>query len=197
MTSGPEALPESAERLVLALVGTDHHQFDRLVGWVDNWYRDTGSSPACLVQFGQSRPPSTAPGVPFLDHDHLQELVRSAWVVVCHGGPGVIMEVRKSGLRPLVVPRSPREGEHVDDHQQRFCRHLAGKGLIELVASEQALHAAIGRDLAAPARPERVAADAADAAGPAVRRFSALVEQLLERGTSRRPFRIGDRARRR
>jgi UDP-N-acetylglucosamine transferase subunit ALG13 len=187
------------DRLVLGVVGTDHHPFDRLVSWVDQWFAASGRrSLACFVQFGRSHPPQQAGGVAFVDHDDLQRLLRTASAVVCHGGPGVITEARKCGLRPLVIPRSPIAGEHVDDHQVRFCQHLAGKGLIELISTQAELSAALDRELDSSARSPGVPIDATtDPAAEAVRRLRTLVDQLLAGdGETAEPL-SADRARRR
>src|SRR5207342_3032116 len=106
----------SARPLVLVQVGTDHHPFDRLVAWADTW---AGAHPdvEVLVQHGRSRAPDVASGSAFLDRDTLTGLLESADVVVSHGGPATISEARAAGHRPVVVPRDPGRGEHVDDHQ--------------------------------------------------------------------------------
>jgi UDP-N-acetylglucosamine transferase subunit ALG13 len=63
--------------------------------------------------------------VDVLPRDELSHLMGAARVVVCHGGPGTILEARAAGRVPIVVPRDPTFGEHVDDHQIRFVRWLA------------------------------------------------------------------------
>ena len=60
----------------------------------------------------------------------------AADVVVTHGGPATITEARRTGGTPVCVPRDPKLGEHVDDHQQRFARFLAERGLVQLVETE-------------------------------------------------------------
>ncbi|MGH3659367.1 MAG: glycosyltransferase, partial [Micromonosporaceae bacterium] len=57
--------------LVLVTVGTDHHPFDRLVGWADQWAADRGHV-RVLVQHGATAPPRHATGHDFLDHAQLQ-----------------------------------------------------------------------------------------------------------------------------
>jgi len=53
--------------LVLITVGTDHHPFERLVGWIDRW---TPPAPVrVVVQYGTAVPPHTAEGVAFLAPD--------------------------------------------------------------------------------------------------------------------------------
>jgi UDP-N-acetylglucosamine transferase subunit ALG13 len=74
--------------LVLVTVGTDHHPFDRLVGWVDDWYAArAGRGLRVVVQHGSSAPPAHAEGHPYLARGRLGRLLGEASVVVCHGGP--------------------------------------------------------------------------------------------------------------
>lgn len=136
-------------RLVLALVGTDHHPFDRLVDWADEV---AVREPALhvLVQYGASRAPAVAEGVDFLRHDRLVELLHRASAVICHGGPGTIIDARDAGHVPLCVPRDPARGEHVDGHQQRFVALVGGAGTVQEVATTEQLRSGIARALGAP-----------------------------------------------
>ncbi len=47
------------------------------------------------------------------------------------------MDVRSTGRLPIVVARRADLGEHVDDHQQSFARHLGTTGLAVCVETEQ------------------------------------------------------------
>ncbi len=122
-------------RRVLVTVGTDYHAFDRLIRWADRW-SETNPEARVVVQHGASRPPLVAIAVPFLSPTELQDEMAAADVVVTHGGPATITEARRTGRTPVCVPRDPRLGEHVDDHQQRFARFLAERGLVRLVETE-------------------------------------------------------------
>lgn len=127
-------------RLVVALTGTDHHPFDRMVEWIDEAalrHRDTDF----VVQYGAARAPQLAAGYDYLAHDHLQELLEQATVVVCHGGPGTVTEARDAGHVPLCMPRDPRLGEHVDDHQQRFAALVGSVGVVHEIRSRTAFDA--------------------------------------------------------
>jgi len=62
-----------------------------------------------------------------LPHDEFLEAIRRAEVVISHAGPATLAAVRSAGKTAIVVPRSPRHGEHVDDHQERYARRLVGK----------------------------------------------------------------------
>lgn len=44
--------------LLLMVVGTDHHPFQRVVSWLDRWLADGGASRVrCVLQYGTARPP--------------------------------------------------------------------------------------------------------------------------------------------
>jgi UDP-N-acetylglucosamine transferase subunit ALG13 len=162
--------------LVFVSVGTDHHPFDRLVSWVDAWLPE---GVPCVVQHGASAAPRRAEGVAYLDHAALTSLLDEAAVVICHGGPTTITESRRHGRRPIVVPRDPALGEHVDDHQQRFCARMEAKGLISTAAGEDAFRALADRALAAPE--EFAVAPGGGDVAESVARFGDLVAGLLAR----------------
>jgi UDP-N-acetylglucosamine transferase subunit ALG13 len=124
--------------LVLAMVGTDHHPFDRLVDWVDQ-AASRRPDIQFVVQHGTSRPPRIADGHEFLEHDRLVQLMTESRAVICHGGPGTIMEARSAGHVPICVPRDPARGEHVDEHQLRFARLVGPAGLVRVVHDPEAL----------------------------------------------------------
>lgn len=173
---------ETGRPLVLGLVGTDHHPFDRLVGWLDALAADRDDV-RVLVQYGTSRPPAHAEGVALLPKDGLAALIEEAAVVVSHGGPSTIVEAYRSGLVPVVVPRSPDHGEHVDGHQQRFVRFAEQRGLALVAGSAQELGALVRRGLAGalprPAQPLPPPDEAA-----------ARLARLVERGTARPSWRL-------
>ncbi|MBG0827416.1 glycosyl transferase family 28 [Planomonospora sp. ID67723] len=138
--------------LVLVTAGTDHHPFHRLSDWVERWLADRGDTVRCVVQHGTSRPVRGAECHEMLPHGELRGLMEEAAVVVCQGGPGGITEARSAGRLPVVVPRTARLGEHVDDHQLRFTQVMAGHGRIALAASAEELAAHLDAALAEPGR---------------------------------------------
>lgn len=127
------------QALVFFTVGTDHHPFDRVVEWADRLAADSAGDLEVVVQFGTSRPPTEAKGHEYLPGAELDALIERATVVVSHGGPATIMQIRDSGQIPLVVPRDPARGEHVDGHQQRFVARLAVEGTVAHVESYEQL----------------------------------------------------------
>lgn len=134
---------------VFVVVGTDHHPFDRLCAWVDTWAR-AHPSVRCFIQSGTSRPPTSAGWAPSLTHYELTARMAQAAAVVCHGGPGAIMDAREAERMPIVVPRRRALGEHVDDHQVRFAQHFATVGLARLATDEHSLATLLDAAVANP-----------------------------------------------
>lgn len=180
---------EAARLQLLVAVGTDRHPFDRLLGWLEEWHVETGDRVGLTVQHGHTRAPAVPGAVPFLGHDALQAAMADADLVVCHGGPATILEARRHGHLPIVVPRDPSRGEHVDDHQQLFARRLGAAGMVALCESQEELRRSLATGLADPAR-FAVAADARghDAQRAAVARVGQIVDDLVATAARRRAW---------
>jgi UDP-N-acetylglucosamine transferase subunit ALG13 len=168
---------------VFATVGTDHHPFDRLIEWVDRWTATRQGTVDVLVQTGTAQPPGNVAWTPFLTHKQTTEALHRATAVVCHAGPGTVMSCRSIGLIPIVIPRTGRLGEHVDDHQVSFARRLAQLDQIRVAESAWQLGALLDRAVEEPAA---FRAAPPQGNGSAVRRFEELVDRLVHgRGDGR------------
>lgn len=176
-------MPASSRPLVLVTVGSDHHPFDRLMRWTERWVQAGGRDRArVFAQCGTARPPREAEWRDALGHGDLLGLMEGSAAVVCHAGPGTIMECRRLGMTPIVVPRRAAGRESVDDHQVSFARRLAREGGIELAETEDRFRVLLDRAMArSDARPSPPPAEEGD---QAIRRFQALVEGLLARSGS-------------
>ncbi|WP_017542240.1 glycosyltransferase [Nocardiopsis prasina] len=149
-TTRPTQSPEGSDHPdVVVSLGTDHHSFDRLVRWIDDYARRNPDL-SVLVQHGHSRAPERASGTPFLSGEELSETMRSASVVVTHGGPGTITQARTAGHLPVVVARDPELDEHVDEHQLLFVRRVEDAGRVRACSTAQQLHAFIDKALESP-----------------------------------------------
>ena len=160
--------------IVFASVGTDVHPFNRLVSWLDDLAVSMPNIET-VVQYGRSVPPTYASGVDYLTHKAQLEWFRRAVVVITHGGPATIMEVRGTHGKPVVVPRNPELGEHVDGHQMEFCALLGRRGDVDLAQSSDHLHTLVESRLASPVSPIGVNGDIPQG----VKRFQELVGDLL------------------
>ncbi len=171
---------DTTRDLVFVTVGTDHHPFDRLVAWADAWVAaGRHHSAPCLIQSGTSKPPQHTKWFDYIRYDEMCAAMSSAIAVVCHGGPATIMDARRLGRVPIVVPRSADFGEHVDNHQQRFARRMAELGEIHLAASQDELFGLLDRALADPSA--FGVSQNGDEIAAAVRRFEELVDGLIHR----------------
>lgn len=147
-------------RIVVVSTGTDHHQFDRLMGWLGQWL-PTQEDTELWVQHGSSVPVPGGRNVGFLDYGTLQDWFATADVVVLQGGPGGIVEALRHGHIPVAVPRLARLGEVVDDHQVAFVRRMSDQGLVRSAESSDELAAA----LADPALVRQAGVDLANKIG--------------------------------
>jgi UDP-N-acetylglucosamine transferase subunit ALG13 len=181
---------------IAAVVGTDHHPFDRLITWVNDWLgQHPEQIPAFFVQSGSASVEPVCDRANILAAGQLEKVLDEADVVICHGGPGSIADAWSRGLLPIVVPRLRRHGEVVDDHQVDFCVKLAGLGRIRLAQEPAAFADLLAEATCDPAR-FRASGPGADV-DAAIGRFAALVDELAGR-PPRRPqlFHRGRRTRR-
>jgi UDP-N-acetylglucosamine transferase subunit ALG13 len=126
---------------LLVTLGTCAYPFERLLRAVSGVVQ---SDALVLAQCGStSFRPKRMLCVDYLSPSTLMGCMRSARVVVCHGGIGSVALALAAGHTPIVVPRRRRFGEHVDDHQLAFAREVHALGLATLVEDETELGDAI------------------------------------------------------
>jgi UDP-N-acetylglucosamine transferase subunit ALG13 len=126
--------------MIVVTVGTHEQPFDRLMEAVVA----LGDGEPMLVQYGTCTITS-GPGewVDFLSFDELAERAAGARAFICHAGVGSIVLARRCGHRPIIMPRRPEHGEHVDEHQLELSRRLHQAGLVTVVDNELELAAAV------------------------------------------------------
>lgn len=115
--------------MIFVTVGTHQDPFERLLSGL------SGLDPETLVvQYGSAAPP---PGIAraeaYMPFDRMLECFREAEKVITHAGVGSILCATREGHTPLVVPRRPDLGEHVDEHQAELTRALAATGAVKAV----------------------------------------------------------------
>lgn len=160
---------------IVVSVGTDHHPFDRLVRYMDQWaalHREV----RVVIQRGSAAETIHAESRPLIPHAELCELFASATAVVTHGGPSTVMDIRAAGILPIVCPRNPAHGEHIDDHQLRFGQHLAQHRIARIVYEHHDLVSAVDEAIASP---ERYLVSTAMDPAPGVIAFGRVVDELL------------------
>ncbi len=122
---------------VVASVGTYHHPFERFVEWLEPW--TTENRARVVLQHGSTSPMSGAENHEVLAPKDLLDHYRDADAIVLQGGAGGVMDARKAGRIPIVVPRIPVDHEVVDNHQVVLCHRLAELGLVHVAESAEEL----------------------------------------------------------
>lgn len=162
---------------VFVAVGTDHHPFDRLLAWAARLAAEDPST-EWFIQSGTTAVPSDLEAAPMLGIEKLDKRLATSDIVVTHGGPGLIIEARQAGHVPVVVPRDPSLGEHIDEHQLLFTARLAEHGRIRRATTYEEFRAAVD---AARSTGDRLESDEVATRAETVAYFGELVEALVRR----------------
>ena len=125
---------------VFVTVGNSLKRFDRLLQAVERTLEAVPAPRTGSCQHGPSeiRPPALRP-VAFLGRDEFEHELRSADIVITHGGVGTLATAVRAGHRPIVMARLSRHDEIVNDHQLEIIRELSRRGLVRPVSSESEL----------------------------------------------------------
>lgn len=133
--------------MIFVTVGTDTHDFSRLVQAMDEIARTR----KVVIQTGHTRyRPRHAAWFAFEDEAAIEDLYRKADVIVTHAGAGSIIRSLSSGKVPVVVPRLRERGEHINDHQLDLARGLGSRGAVVAVEDVSALEKALTARKARP-----------------------------------------------
>lgn len=106
--------------MLLVTVGTEQYHFNALMKWVDLLIREGLIDPdeEVIVQYGSSsKLPDKVRIFKRLPESEFKALLEQARVVISHCGEGSVMLLESLGKPYVLVPRTRRFGEHVDDHQ--------------------------------------------------------------------------------
>lgn len=115
--------------MIFVTVGTHEQQFNRLIKEVDDLKKEGLIKDDVFIQSGYSDYlPKYCEHQKMISHATMQEKIKEARLVITHGGPASVMDVIVAGKSPIVVPRQAAFGEHVDNHQVKFCRFIITKG---------------------------------------------------------------------
>lgn len=119
--------------MILVTVGTEKFSFNRLMGWIDNMIQQNLIQPdqeEIIIQYGScSILPQGTNNFSVLPAEEFNGLVSKARLIIAHCGEGTI-DLLSTITKPFVlVPRSSKYQEHVDDHQIELADALADQGI--------------------------------------------------------------------
>ncbi len=109
--------------MIFGTVGTHEQQFDRFVRALDQIKAAGIIDDDIIIQTGYSDyKPEHCKYSAFFPYQQVQEYVEDARIVITHGGPSSIFMSLRFGKIPVVIPRQKEFGEHVNNHQVKFCQ---------------------------------------------------------------------------
>jgi len=131
------------QELLFATVGATL-PFDRLVDTVSALKDEGQIAERIIVQTGVGgRAPAGLEVSETLPFDRVQEILRDAKIVVCHGGTGSLITALRQGCQVIAMPRLSKLGEHYDDHQAEITEAFAQRGLVLVANTPDELRAAL------------------------------------------------------
>jgi UDP-N-acetylglucosamine transferase subunit ALG13 len=111
--------------MILVTVGTERYPFNRLMQWIDVMLQQGLIREDIIVQYGACTfLPSGTTIYRFLKEERFRELIQQARLVIAHCGEGTILMLDQQPKPYILVPRSVRFQEHVDDHQVELAMAL-------------------------------------------------------------------------
>ena len=112
--------------MILITVGTEQFPFNRLMNWIRVLINRGFIQEEIVVQYGSCTDwPSGVKAYSLLAQDEFQELVQRARLIIGHCGEGTFLLLGATPKPYILVPRSQRFKEHVDDHQIELASALA------------------------------------------------------------------------
>ncbi len=116
--------------MILVTVGTEQFPFNRLMQWLDLLIQKNLIDEDVVVQYGTcTYLPSGTTVYRMLKEDAFRDLIQKARVVIAHCGEGTVLLLDELQRPFILVPRSVRFQEHVDDHQVELALALTQMGV--------------------------------------------------------------------
>jgi UDP-N-acetylglucosamine transferase subunit ALG13 len=116
--------------MILVTVGTEQYPFDRLMGWIELLQENDLIDEEVVVQYGSSTLlPSGSRVYKLVRESEFHRLITQARLVIAHCGEGTVLLLDAMTTPFILVPRSRRYREHVDDHQVELARGLESLGV--------------------------------------------------------------------
>jgi UDP-N-acetylglucosamine transferase subunit ALG13 len=130
--------------MIFVTVGTDNHQFNRLLEEIDNLIKEGKIKEEVIAQVGYSTyEPKYYKYFRFAPFKKILELNRKARIVISHAGAGSIITALEHNKPLILVPRMKKFGEHTDNHQIQIAKEFRKRGKAIVVFDIKYLGAAI------------------------------------------------------
>ena len=132
--------------MIFVTVGTHEQPFDRLLKCIDKMVEEGKIKEEVIIQKGYTDyEPKNCKSSKLIPYEEMQENIKSARIVVTHGGPASFLDPLKFGKIPVVVPRKKEYNEHVNNHQKEIIEKFNKNKNIIGIQSVKELEGAIKR----------------------------------------------------
>lgn len=112
--------------MILITVGTEQFPFNRLMTWSRVLIQQGFIKEEIVVQYGTCTDlPTGVRAYSVLAQDQFQEIIQQSRLIIGHCGEGTVLLLGATHKPYILVPRSRRFGEHVDNHQIELALALA------------------------------------------------------------------------
>ena len=127
--------------MIFVTVGTHEQPFNRLVKCMDELVKNNRITESVIIQTGYATyEPKCCKWSKFFTYSEMEKNMDEARIVITHGGPSsFIMPIQRKKI-PIVVPRRKEFEEHINNHQNEFCKAVAERlGMIIIVENIDSL----------------------------------------------------------
>ena len=114
--------------MIFVTVGTHEQSFERLVKKVYDLKRDKIITEDVVIQKGYTDyDPQYCESYKLVNYTDMQKYLKTARIIITHGGPASFIAPLTIGKIPIVVPRQKKFNEHVNDHQKDFVEQVVAR----------------------------------------------------------------------
>lgn len=114
--------------MIFVTVGTHEQSFERLVKKVDDLKRDGVIDEDVVIQKGYTDyEPQFCESYKLVGYNDMQKYLKTARIIITHGGPASFIASLSIGKIPIVVPRQKIFNEHVNNHQKEFVEQVVAR----------------------------------------------------------------------
>lgn len=130
--------------MIFVTLGTQNFPFNRLLEMVDRLVGEGIIAGEVFAQTGHSTyVPQNYSCAAFLDSADYSRCMTEADLIIAHAGVGTIMNCLSNHKKLIVVPRTQRFGEHVDDHQFEIAEEFGKKNYLLVAEDYETLKSAV------------------------------------------------------
>lgn len=117
--------------MILVTVGTEQYAFNALMDWIGLLIVEGIISEEVFIQYGAStRLPDDVKIGKVVPEARFKQLVSSSSAVIAHCGEGSTLLLEEFDRPYILVPRTVKFHEHVDDHQLELAEELENQGVL-------------------------------------------------------------------